>query len=142
MTKRTIFLGSRSARQRAHALLDAAPEGWVMRLGEETRSDAQNRLMWPLIKDLREQVPEHAIYTPEQTKLRFLDALGDEMVFLPKIGNAGHFPVGQRSSTLTKTQFSLLIELIYMEGNKCGVQWSKAALDSRDEVLGDRKEAA
>lgn len=122
-----------------------AVEPWpvmVMKLGEETRTDAQNRLMWPLIDDLRKQVPEHAIYNAEQTKLRFLDALGSEMVYLPKIGSAGMFPVGQRSSTLTKTQFTLLIDLIFAEGNRCGVQWSRKALDSRDEALGERRQAA
>lgn len=100
-----------------------------------TRTDAQNRLMWPLIADIRAQVPEHAQYTPDQTKLRFLDALGAEMVYLPKIAGAGLFPVGQRSSTLTKAQFTLLIELIFAEGERCGVRWSKKALDSRDEVM-------
>ena len=35
------------------------------------------------IKDIREQVPGMKEYTAEQIKLRFLDALGTEMTFLP-----------------------------------------------------------
>ncbi len=140
----TVRLLGDTQKAYAHKLIDEAPTSpvMVMKLGEESRSDAQNRLMWALIADLRKQVPEHAIYTPEQTKLRFLDALSSEMVYLPKIGNAGLFPVGQRSSTLTKAQFTLLIELIFAEGNRCEVKWSRKALDSRDEALGDRREAA
>lgn len=140
----TVRLLGDSQKAYAKGLIDAAPTSpvMVMKLGEETRSDAQNRLMWPLIADLRKQVPEHAIYNAEQTKLRFLDALDSEMVYLPKIGSAGMFPVGQRSSTLTKAQFTLLIELIFAEGNRCGVQWSRKALDSRDEALGEPRIAA
>lgn len=140
----TVRLLGDTQKEYAKGLIDAAPTSpvMVMKLAEETRTDAQNRLMWPLIADLRKQVPEHAIYTAEQTKLRFLDALGEEMVFLPKIAGAGLFPVGQRSSTLTKAQFTLLIELIFMEGNRCGVQWSRKALDSRDEALNEPRRVA
>jgi hypothetical protein len=135
MRKQTVRLVGDTQRAYAKRLIDNAPLGHVMLLGEETRTDAQNRLMWPLFDDLRAQVPEHAQFTAEQTKLRFLDALGSEMVHLPKLGNAGYFPVGQRSSTLTKTQFSLLIELILLEGDRHGVRWSQRSLNTKDEVL-------
>lgn len=135
---KTVRLIGPSQKAYAKQQIDAAPANHVCKIAEETRSDAQNRLMWPLIDDLRRQVASHAMFTAEQTKLRFLDALGDEMVFLPKIAGAGLFPVGQRSSTLTKDQFSMLIEIIYAEGNLQGVVWSQKSLDNRDEVLGSR----
>jgi hypothetical protein len=34
------------------------------------------------------------------------------------------FPVGQRSSTLSKSQFTGLIELLFAYGAKHGVRWS------------------
>lgn len=124
-SKRTLFLSSRFARQRAHALIDAAPEGWVMKLSEPTRSDVQNRKLWPMIADLQRQVPEMALYSAEDIKLRFLNALGVEMRFLPALEGQGAFPVGLRSSTLTVEQFSALIELLYAFGAKHGVRWSE-----------------
>ena len=122
--KRTVFLTTRQARQRAKALIDAAPEGYVMRLAEATRTDRQNRRLWPMLADIQRQVPEMAPYSAEDIKLRFLNALGVEMRFLPALEGAGAFPVGLRSSTLTVEQFSGLIELLFAFGARHGVQWT------------------
>lgn len=124
MTRRTVFLATKAARQRAHALIDSAPGNFVMKLAEATRSDDQNKKMWPMLADIQRQVPEMAPYSAEDIKLRFLNALGIEMRFLPALEGAGSFPVGMRSSTLTVTQFSALIELIYAFGAKHGVEWT------------------
>lgn len=131
---KTIRLLGDTQRAYAKQQIDAAPQGFVVKIAEETRTDRQNRLMWPLIEDLRRQVPDYAAFTADQMKLRFLDALGEEMTFLPKLEGAGLFPVGQRSSTLSKTQFAALIELMFMAGAKHGVEWSQRSLDSRDEA--------
>lgn len=113
--------------QRAHArtLIDTAPDGMVMKIAEETRRDAQNRKLWPMIEDLQLQVPEMAPYNKEDIKLRFLHALGTELRFLPELEGSGMFPVGLRSSTLTVTQFAGLIELLYEYGAKHDVRWSE-----------------
>jgi hypothetical protein len=131
---KTIRLLGDTQRAYAKQQIDAAPQGFVVKIAEETRTDRQNRLMWPLIEDLRRQVPDYATFTADQMKLRFLDALGEDMTFLPKLEGAGLFPVGQRSSTLSKTQFAALIELMFMVGAKHGVEWSQRSLDSRDEA--------
>ena len=113
-------------RQRAHAhkLIDEAPDGSVMKLGAETRRDAQNRLLWPLIADIQAQVEGCATFNAEDMKLRFMNALGKEMRFLPELEGGGVFPVGQRSSLLTVGQFAALVELIYAYGAKYGVKWT------------------
>lgn len=125
MSKRTLFLTSRFNRQRAHALIDAAPEGWVMKLAEPTRSDIQNRKLWPMLADIQRQVPDMAGYSADDIKLRFLNALGVEMRFLPTLEGQGSFPIGLRSSTLTVEQFSALIELLYAYGAKHEIMWSE-----------------
>ncbi len=125
----TIFLTTRQARQRAHTLIDAAPEGWCMKLGEPTRNDRQNKRLWPMLADLQRQVPAMAPYSADDIKLRFLNALGVEMRFLPALEGAGAFPVGLRSSTLTKSQFSGLIELLFKYGAEHGVLWSDPTYD-------------
>lgn len=124
MTRRTVFLATKAARQRAHRLIDTADGDMVMKLAKSTRTDEQNRKLWPMLADLQRQVPEMAPYSADDIKLRFLNALGVEMRFLPALEGAGAFPVGLRSSTLTVDQFSGLIELLYAFGAKHGVEWT------------------
>jgi len=113
--------------QRAFACqsIAEAPVGYVVKIGAETRRDAQNRKLWPMLQDLQRQVPEMAAYALDDIKMRFLNALGTEMRFLPELEGQGMFPVGLRSSTLTVEQFSGLVELIYAYGAKHGVVWSE-----------------
>lgn len=120
----TIRLAGDIQRQHAKRLIDEAPIGHVVKLGAETRRDAQNRKLWPMLADLQRQVPEMAPYSAEDIKLRFLNALGVELRFLPALENEGAFPVGLKSSTLTVKQFAGLIELIYAFGAKHDVKWS------------------
>jgi hypothetical protein len=136
MAKRTIKLNGYMAKERAKRLIDEAPANYVATIGEETRTDEQNRKMWPMIKDMREQIEDMGRFTPEQCKLRLLNALGMEMTFLPELDGAGMFPVGQRSSTLTKAQFSLLIEVMLAHGEKHGVQWSAPSREVINENAG------
>lgn len=121
----TLILDCPRERNKAKLWVDKAPEDFAVRFGKATRTDRQNRWLWPHLEDLRRQVPEMAVYTTEQIKLRFMDALGAEMVFLPKLNGEGHFPVGMRSSTLTKAQFSALQELVLMYGEERGIKWSR-----------------
>ncbi len=120
-------------RQRAYAKqqIDEAPDGYVMKLGAETRRDAQNRKLWPMLQDIRNQVRGMESYTLEDIKLRFLNALGTEMRFLPTLESEGAFPVGLKSSTLTVQQFSGLIELIYKFGADKSVRWTDPKEDEQ-----------
>jgi hypothetical protein len=109
----------------AHRWVDRAPVGWVLKIGAPTRTDEQNRKLWPMLEDLRRQVPGLEGFTRDDMKLRFLNQLGAEMRFLPELEGQGLFPVGLKSSTLTKEQFSGLIELIYKYGAKYDVVWTE-----------------
>ena len=124
MSETVRLVGDRQ-RAYAHRAIDEAPAGSVMRLGAETRRDAQNRRLWPMIEDVRQQVPGFDVYSKEDIKLRFMNALGTEMRFLPTLENDGIFPVGMSSSSLTVAQFSALIELIFAFGAKHNVRWSE-----------------
>ena len=121
----TVRLIGPTQRDYAHRLISEAPDGHVMKLGKETRTDEQNRKLWPMLEDIQRQVPGMAAFNRDDIKLRFLNALGTEMRFLPTLENEGVFPVGLRSSTLTVAQFSGLVELLYKFGAEHGVQWSK-----------------
>lgn len=113
--------------QRAHAhdCIEAAAVGEVVRIGAETRSEEQNRKMWPMLADLRDQVEWLGEFTPDDIKLMFLNRLGVELRFLPTLERQGMFPVGLKSSTLSKEQFSGLIELLYQFGGEHNVKWTE-----------------
>lgn len=129
----TIRLIGPTQREYARKCIDQAPDGWVCKIAAETRRDKQNRMMWPLLADLQQQVPAMATFAADDIKLRFLNALGQEMRFLPELEGGGMFPVGQRSSTLTVQQFAGLIELILAYGAKHGVRWSRKSQDQISE---------
>lgn len=124
MTKRTIWLTSPRTRDYACRAIQEAPTGWICRIAEPTRTDEQNRKMWPMIQDMQRQIPEFNAYSAEDIKLRFLNALGVEMRFLPTLEGQGMFPVGHRSSTLTVDQFSALLELMHEYGARHNVEFT------------------
>lgn len=125
MKAQSIRLVGPTQREHAKRVIDAAPDGYVAKIAAETRRDAQNRKLWPMLADIRAQVPGFDAYSADDIKLRFLNALGVEMRFLPALEGAGAFPVGLRSSTLTVEQFSGLVELLYEFGARHGVKWSE-----------------
>lgn len=115
----------------AHECIESAIEGDMVRIGKETRSEEQNRKLWPMLKALRDQVSFLGEFTTDDIKLMFLNRLGVEMRFLPTLERQGMFPVGLKSSTLTKEQFSGLIELLYQTGAEEGVVWSEPVKTER-----------
>jgi hypothetical protein len=123
----TVYLNTPARRALAKQLIDRAPDGHVASIGEETRSQEQNRKMWPMLKDIQRQVPDAHELTTDDIKLQFLNLLGVELRFLPCLESQGRFPVGLKSSTLSKEQFAALIELIYAYGAKHSVRWSDPA---------------
>lgn len=127
MKAKHIRLVGDSQRDLARRCIAEAPVGWVVKIGAETRRDAQNRKLWPMIADIQRQVPGMETYSADDVKARFLNALGVEMRFLPTLEGEGIFPVGMKSSTLTVQQFGGLLELLYAYGAKHGVQWSEPA---------------
>lgn len=123
--RRVIFLAGPRQREYAQRCINEAPDGYAVQIAKPTRTLDQNAKLWPMLEDLQRQVPALKPYTTEDIKLRFLNALGVEMRFLPVLEGEGAFPVGLRSSTLTKEQFSGLIELLYEFGARHDVRWSE-----------------
>lgn len=126
--QRTIFLDTPHGRAHARRMIDAAPADHVCRIGQRTRTDIQNRKLWPMIADIQRQVPDMQTHSADDIKLRFLNALGVEMRYLPTLENNGIFPVGLRSSRLSVEQFSGLIELLYKYGAEHGVVWNEMTI--------------
>ena len=102
-----------------------APSNFVARIAAETRRDAQNRKLWPMLKDVQRDAPGLSTFTTNDIKLQCLNALGTELRFLPLLEGEGSFPVGLSSSSLTVAQFAGLVDLIYEFGGRKGVRWSE-----------------
>lgn len=122
----TVTLSSRYARQRAHQLIERAPDGHVCRIDPPTRSLPQNDKMWAMLTDISMAKPEGRRMTPEQWKCVFMQACGWEVQFLEGL-DGQPFPAGFRSSRMTVKQMADLITFIAEYGDRHGVRWTDPA---------------
>jgi hypothetical protein len=126
MTHKAILTNDFS-RERFKRIVDKAPSGYIAEVREPTRTGAQNDLMWSLLTQVSLACPGGHRYTPDEWKARFMQACGWECQFLPGIADGRPFPVGFRSSRLTKSQMSNLIEFILGWAAEQGIVLKEAA---------------
>jgi hypothetical protein len=116
------------------AIANGEERDWWSLIICDTRTDKQNRKLWPMLADVAKQVEWFGQKLPkEDWKLIFLAALNREVRIVPNLENNGFVNLGASSSKLSKGQFADLIELIYKFGAERKVEWSdpndrKAAL--------------
>lgn len=116
MSRFTIPLNSFTV-ARAHSWIEKAvreSKGMVMEVRDAKRTDHQNSALWSLLGQIVKQRPEHngVQMDAETYKALFMHALGREVRFVPTLDGTSMLPLGLRSSKLTKSEFSELIELI------------------------------
>jgi NinB protein len=107
----------------------------------ETRSTAQNRLMWSVLTDLAEQC-EWAVdgsmvkLDPEEVKDVLTAGLKKHQRMCRGI-DGGLVFLGQRTSRMTVAEMSDLIELAHAFGAERGVRWSRTSLgrDAPEELF-------
>lgn len=119
-----VVLSSPFTRERACALIRKAPDGYVASIAEPKRSLDQNNLMWSLCTDVSIAMPGGHRFTPDEWKARFMHACGWECQFLPGLTDERPFPIGFRSSKLTKKQMGALIDFILAWGAEQGIKWT------------------
>ncbi len=124
MSGQTIRLVGERQRDFAKRMIDKAPDGAVVNIREATRSSDQNAKMWAMISDIARAKPEGRTHTTEVWKCLFMSACGHAVQFENGL-NGQPFPIGFRSSSLTKAQMSELIESVYEYGARHGVKWSE-----------------
>ncbi len=116
-----FVLVSETVRLNAEWALRAAPLGHTVEIKEPKRSTDQNSLMWALLGDVAKAKPEGRNWTVETWKSALMHFLGHQVMFAEGLGGTGPFPVGFRTSRLTKAQMSDLIECILSYGAEHGV---------------------
>lgn len=124
MSRKTIILVGEPQRMFAHRTIDAAPPGAVVTVREATRSGAQNDYMWALLSDVANARPDGRNWTPETWKAAFMHALGHQCRFCEGLDNSGPFPLGFRSSRLTKAEMADMLTAIIEYGDRHGVKWT------------------
>jgi hypothetical protein len=80
---------------------------------ERGRSGEQNNKMWAMLTEISQQ-KEHCgrHYSPDQWKVLFMHAWGQEVQFLPSLDNSTFVPYPYRSSKLSRKDMTELIEWI------------------------------
>ncbi|MFH2819564.1 recombination protein NinB [Citrobacter portucalensis] len=103
----------------------------VIEAREETRTDKQNRLMWPLLKDLSDQVVWYGEKLAREEWKDLITVLvnqtkDEEQKSAPGI-NGGRVYFGVRTSKSSKAYLVDVIEAIYWFGTQQGVKFSEAS---------------
>ena len=124
MPGQTVILSSPRARETARTLIAAAPAGAICEIKPQRRTLPQNARMWAMLSDIARAKPEGRHWTAETWKAAFMHALGHQVAFAEGLDGSGPFPLGFRSSRLTKAQMGDLMEVIAEYGARHGVRWS------------------
>lgn len=124
---RWSFALNRDNRERVKRWVDKAPAGMRVEFAEPKRTDAQNRLLWPLLTALSTQLKWHGLtLSPEDWKDVITAGLHREVRTVPNMEGNGFVMLGMRTSTMTKAEFSELVELIMAFGAQNGVTFDHA----------------
>lgn len=112
----------------AFKLISALPYGYVLEARDRTRTDDQNRLLWPMLACFEKQADiQGRTFKDAQWKSIFMEALGHEQEILPSLDGSRWFPAGLRTSKLGVKEFSDLIELMNAEAAVRGVNLERIA---------------
>jgi hypothetical protein len=119
-----IALTSKFQRERAARLCMTAPEGFIAEVREPKRTQAHSEKMWAMLTDISHAKPMDRRHTPDDWKAIAMNACGWECQFTEGL-DGRPFPQGFRSSQLTKSQMSALIDWLQAFGDEHEVQWSE-----------------
>lgn len=121
---RPITLRSDKDRVTAADVVYTAEPGTVVSFRKGSRTLEQNNLFWEVMTDLSNAKPEGREWTKETWRDAILHATGHAVQFEEGLDDSGPFPVGFRSSALTKAQMSLCLEKAFEYGARHGVVFS------------------
>lgn len=127
MPGQTVILRGQAQRDLACDLVRGAPVDAVVNIREANRSLDQNAKLWAILSDISRAMPEGRRWTAETWKAAFMHSLGHQVQFADGLDGAGPFPLGFRSSRLTKAQMADLITLAMEYGDRHAVAWSGSA---------------
>lgn len=125
---RQIILHGPTQRDYACNQIRQAPDGYVVTIKKPTRNLQQNAKMWAMLSDLSKQKPDGWDHKPEVWKALMMSACGHELEIIEGL-NGEPFPLGYKTSKMTKQQMNDLITFIYQWGDERGIVWSEPRYD-------------
>lgn len=130
--KQTFILVHDEARRRAVQAVQEAPEGYAVTVGEPTRSNDQNSALWPLLTEISRQLdwPVNGAMVklqPDEWKAILTAGFRAESVRLAQGIGGGVVMLGERTSTMSKRDFSEFLEYIHWFCAERGVEVRVAA---------------
>lgn len=124
MLKQNFKLVHPMARQRAVQAVQDAPDGAVVEIRPNTRTLDQNARLWAMLTDVSRQVEWYGeTLTPTDWKTMFTASLRKQRA-IPGL-DGGFVVLGDRTSRMTKAEFSDLMELISAFGAERDVVFSE-----------------
>lgn len=120
----TVILRGDMQRALAKRLIDHAPPDAVVKISAAVRTNDQNSKMWAMLGDISRAKPDGRRHIPETWKAVYMATMGHEVRFEMDLNN-NPFPMGFRTSLLTKAQMADLIDFIYAHGAQHNVKWSE-----------------
>lgn len=124
MSRATVIINGKADRDKISRWAYGVPLGTRVEFKEVKRTLPQNDRMWAMLTDVSQQAALGGKkFTPDQWKVIFLHALGQEITLLPSLDGHGFVPWGQSSSDLSKQEMTDLIELIFQFGAEHGVRF-------------------
>lgn len=125
MSRALLVLHSQAIKAKAISWIEKAPFGTRLTFMGVKRTLPQNDKMWALLTEVSEQATHCGRrYSPDQWKVLMMHACGQEVQFIPSLDEKTFIPWGQRSSKLSKSEMSDLIEFIISWGLEHGVAFS------------------
>lgn len=131
------ILAHQTARDRAKAAIDAAPEGHYCELKEPNRNLEQNAKLWAMLAEIAAQTDWHGIKLSAEEWKDLLSAGLVKSRVVPNMDGSGFVILGQRTSKMTKRLFAELIELITAFGIERGVVFSDAPIEPPEGYRGN-----
>lgn len=127
------ILAHPTARQRAHAAIDAAPEGWYVEVKEATRSLEANAALHATLTDVSRQL----VYLGKKRSVTFWKgvfvsgweiATGCKPEIVPGL-ECEFINIRESTTKMSNKKIASLIEYITAYGSQQGVVWTEPAIE-------------
>jgi hypothetical protein len=124
--------------QQAHAWLTAAyqtikpylmaEQVFDISIRPETRSTAQNRLLFSCLDDISKQVVWHGKKLDKMDWKNIFSATMHKLEVVPNLDGTGFVALGQSTSKMTRKEMSEMVDLIHAFGSERNVRWSETSI--------------
>ena len=122
--KQIFRLAHAEARRRAIEAIQTAPEGYIVRLSEPTRSLDQNAALWAMLGDVSRQVVWHGRKLDAEDWKNIFSASLRRLDVVPNLDSTGFVSLGLSTSKMTVREMGDMLDLIGAFGAEHNVIWS------------------